>query len=172
MNYGIPVQYVPQPVGYVVRSAPVQQIYAPYPQQQVVQPKQARSKSWIPLALLRLLLVLTLIGAVTAAAKIRNNDLGIKENKVDKSVWITTLVFSCVGLVTSLLILLAYLSQCVFLPGCRLVPWTILVSLFLRTFIQLHLRQSKLFCFLLIVWLIRSCMVRSYDCTRLILRKT
>lgn len=132
MNYGA------QPIGYGYVQPQrfiAQPVYAPYPGAPlpIAQPPRPNRFRYClhPLGLLRFLLILILIGVVTAASLVRNSHFAItNESGIDKSVWISTLVFGCVGLVTSMLIFLAYLSKCVWLPACRLLPWTLLFGLF------------------------------------------
>jgi len=84
-----------------------------------------------PLGLLRLLLIPSLIGAVISAALIRTRSYtGYQESSWNTSVWITTLVFACVGLATALLIFLFNVCNCINLNAKVNSPCTILFALF------------------------------------------
>lgn len=118
MNYGQPqrVSYVQQPqrVSYIqprveyVQPQRVAYSYRPsYIAQPVQQPvvvkevKPVRAQrslvSLFPLWIIRFLLILACIGTFIAAALARNKKFGTGDQSFYSQVWISTLVFSCVG---------------------------------------------------------------------------
>jgi hypothetical protein len=108
------VQYVQQPRVQYVQQPRVQYVQQqPVPVQQVKPVKQQNQFSLVPLWLIRLLLILLCIGVLIASALVRNNKFKVEPGSFYNNVWITTLVFGCVGFAACLLFFILVIARAV-----------------------------------------------------------